>query len=98
VKTSTFGNSKVDIVLAEHLSLHPEMAKWACHAINKTTSLLYQLKRIQAPRKFVLKMFGYIRQDVLNYVSSPPPHMHTKTKTFTANVVMRHLRNYMRTR
>jgi len=98
MKSSTFGNTTVDKVLAEHLTQHPEMAKWSCKMINKTTSLIHELTNSHmSKRKFAASVFNMLSADILKQVNSPPEGIDEKAKTFTANIVQRHLRTYAKT-
>lgn len=97
LKLTTFGNSKVDLVLAEHLNKYPEMAKWSCRTISKTVDLLHDLKMANIQnKKFQRTVFSYIKCAMTNRVNNPPAHIDEKTKTFTANIVNRHLATFLK--
>lgn len=90
---ATFGNNKSDMVLAEHLNEYPKQAGWACRAISKTTSLLHELEAAGIDnRRFARTIYSLIRASMLAHVNNPPEHISEKTKTYTANIVTRHLR------
>ncbi len=92
MQSSTFGNNKSDMVLAEHLTANPKQAPWACRAIGKATTLLYDFDNTHfLNKKFARTVFSLIRCSVLKHVNNPPQHVDEKTKTYTANIISRHL-------
>lgn len=94
---ATFGSNKSDLVLAEHLNVYPEQANWACRAISKATSLLHEFDVTELKnKKFARTIFGLIRCSILKHVNNPPTYIDDKTKTYTANIISRHLKEHFK--
>lgn len=92
MKPDTFGSNKADIVLAEHLTAHPEQATWSSRCIAKTDRLIHDLKAACIKDiKFRGTVLSYIKCAMRKHVLAPPPHIDSKTATYTANIVSRKL-------
>jgi hypothetical protein len=97
MKTTTFGDTTVDTVLAEHLTEFGDQARWATRVIGKTVQALHDLQVSGInTAAFAVKVFHLISAELRQHVENPPAHIQVKTATFTANIVKRKLREYYR--
>lgn len=97
MKSDTFGKSTTDIVLAEHLTAHPEMAPWCCRTIAMTGQLLSDLTKANIQdKKFKRTVYNFIKCAMKKRSTTPPAHIDSKASSYTANIVNRHLLNYYR--